>query len=116
MFDDVDAALLALADANDLDRIRAYYSVLDSVGNNHCGTYRAGVLSVIPRLGEPLRSPALVVRLVEPPTGRRSLKAMVKQAAALLADDVERICRTPGSEEEALLVGELLPLLRASDS
>src|SRR5581483_8755075 len=98
MFDDLDrdvtAVIRALANPADPDRIRAYYDVLDAVGNNHCGTYRAVVLSVMPRLGEPLRSPALVVRLrtldvlidlvaafepepghaeVESPTGRRAL-------------------------------------------
>lgn len=128
----VPAALRALADAADPDREQAYHRALDSFGNNHAGTYFPVVLPAIPFLGEILRGPALVPRLrtldvlidlvgsfepepghedFEGATGRRPLKVLVREAAILLARDVERLGRAPGSVEEARLARELLALL-----
>lgn len=131
--DDVPRAIRALADGADLDRQRAYHRMLYALGNEHAGTYFPVVLPAIAFFGEILRGPELVARLrtldvlidlvgsfvpehghdeVDSQTGPRSLGAMVREAVASLASDVERLRRDPESDEEARLAGELLGLLR----
>lgn len=126
---EIEASLLALANDGDPDRSRAYHRVLYALGNDHAGTYFPVVLPTLPFLGQILREPALIARLraldvlidivgsfepepgheeIEDDIGRRSLKAAVRDAAARLSTDVERIHRHPSSEEEARLSGELL--------
>ncbi|MCL2778712.1 MAG: hypothetical protein FWD73_11975 [Polyangiaceae bacterium] len=63
---EVPSALRALANPNDLDRLRAYHRLLYALGNDHAGTYFPVVLPAIAALGEILRDGVLVARLRTP--------------------------------------------------
>lgn len=130
---EVTASLRALADPDDPDRWRAYHRVIYALGNDHAGTYFPVIVPAIPCLGEILRCTAPIARLraldvlidlvgsfepepgfeeIEADAGRRSLKALVLEAATRLSVDVERLRRAPSNDEEAKLADDLLALLR----
>jgi hypothetical protein len=129
---EVPAALRALADPGDLDRQRAYHRLLYALGNDHAGTYFPVVVPAIRALGAILRDGSLVARLraldalvdlvgsfwPEPGYedvetdggGRRPLKELVLETAKALRADVWHRRRTPETDEEAKLAGDLLEL------
>lgn len=128
----VPAALRALADAQDNDRLGSYHRFLYALGNNHAGTYFPVVLPALPFLGEILHgSPVARLRALdvlidligsfipEPghetvatADGPRPLAALVHDAVTPFTGDLERLLGTPASEEEGRLAEELLWLLR----
>lgn len=128
---EVASALRELADPE--VESRAYYRLLDAIGNNHEGTYFPVVLPVlyflarIVRQGSPaarLRTLDVLLDLVgsfapdadheEITLGphRDSVKGHVTSRARELIADVKQLQRAPDSDEEAKLAAELLALLR----
>ncbi len=130
---DISAALRALAETPENDDYASYNRVLAALGNNHAGTYYPIALPAVQFLGQivngervaaRVRALDVLVELVgsfnpEPGfekivtrTGERSLSTVMKEAAIVFAESIERLRVRAESAEEAKLCAELLALLR----